>query len=254
MVGIGINENVFISKAEKNDKGTLEITFSQIEGNPEEAAALKAKLAENPFADWEEGGYSATDTGGARLLIFPFDSKPPQGGSNAESWKPTKENMKERMDSVRAPLYMILSYFIPDKTKMPLTVANIFKGSGIDGNNFIPKIESETVQGKVYGNIVELFLSGIAPFIGDQANPFRLKLNRQSAKKAFPTLPTRYISDDNPFIESMKIPADKSKLKFSAWEIANGFNDATPVKQDTADKVPSGDKAKELQNDPFAGQ
>lgn len=252
MVGIGINENVFISKAEKNDKGTLEITFSQPDGDPEAAAALKAKLVENPFADWEEGGYTQTDGGGARLLLFPFDSKPPVSDTEGK-WKPTAENMKERMDTVRAPLYMILSYFIPDKTKMPLTVANIFKGTGIDGTNFLAKIQSETVQEKVYGNIVDLFLSGIAPFIGDTTNLFRLKLQRQSAKKAFPTIPSRFISEDNPFIESMKIPADKSKVKFSKWEIANGYNSDAPISQDTADKGASQKEMKE-EDDPFKNQ
>lgn len=254
MVGIGINDNVFISKAEKNDKGTLEITFSQISADPTAAAALKAKLAENVFADWEEGGYSVDDgQGGLRMMIFPFDSKPPVNDTDGK-WQPTKEVMKERMDTIRGPLYMILNYFIPDKTKMPLTVVNIFKGTGIDGTNFATKILSETVQEKVYANIVDLFIQGVTPFVGDETNPFRLKLNRQSAKKAYATLPSRYISDENPFIESMKIPLAASKLKFSKWEIANGYNSDAPVSQSTADKTSAADKAKDTQPDPFAGQ
>lgn len=256
MIGIGINEDCYLGEPKKNEKHTLEVTFKQLAGDPAAAAELKKKLEDNPFADWDEGGYS-DDGEGVKLTlrVFPFDSNPPQSD-------PTKvidaTAMKERIDTVRAPLYHILDYFYPGKDKNgvalnPLNTKAVFNKTGIEGANFGTKIMDETVQEKVYANIVDTFITAVTPFVDATDNLFRLKLARQSKAKAFATLPSRFLKD-SPFIESMKIPVASSKLKFSAWEKTNGFDKADPISDTTADKAgqKKGGAKEELTEDPFA--
>jgi len=56
----------------------------------------------------------------------------------------------------------------------------------------------------------------------------RLLLVRQSKDKHFATLRGTYL-DDQPFLEPMAIPKDASKLKFSPWEIENGYDSSAPA-------------------------
>lgn len=251
MIGIGINDNVYLGTPKLNDKGTLEVAFKQTEADPEAAAALKAKLADNPFADWDDTGYTQSDGGGISLLIFPFDSKP-------SDYKPDEvidlTVMKQRIDKIRGPLFQILSQYIPDISKNPLKVSAIFEGTNIDFKDKVgteKKLKSEAVQAKIYKNIVSAFIAGMEPFQDDDTNLFRVLFVRRSKKSAYPALRTSFI-DDNPFIESMKIPKDASKLKFTAYEKREGLDKSDPISQDTADQTPKAEIAAE--DDPFQSQ
>lgn len=247
MIGIGINENVYLAKAEKDEKGTLVISLATPTGT--DTAELKKALEANPFADWEEGGTTFNEgMNGINLRIFSFDAKAPV---NDPEKVPDATEMRNRIAQVRDPLaHILLGYMTKDK--MPLKPTAIFKGTGIDKdiNTFGTKIMSEDVQAKVYANIVDLFIEAVVPYAGKEDLLFRVKLPRQSAKKAYATFPTRFISDDQPFWESMSIPAESSKVKFSTWEKNNGFDKADAISQKAADKV----AVEEPEHDPFMNQ
>jgi len=246
MIGIGINENVYLGKPTTDEKsGVLIISFKEpVAGEAE----LKEAMTANPFADWEDGGsLSHTEGGnGISLRMFPFDSKSPVS-------EPDKVidgiEMKNRISQLRDPLVHILSQYMTND-KIIFSPAIIFKGTGIDKDvsAYGTKILSDTVQEKVYNNIVNQFIALATPFIENPELLFRLKLPRQSAKKAYATIPSRYLKD-SPFMEPMSIPKAASKIKFSAWEIKNGFDNADPVSVTTADV-----KEAEPENDPFANQ
>lgn len=252
MIKIGINENVYLHSASTNDKGTLEIVFKQL-GDEEggSSADMKAELEDNPFADWEKGESTYSEGGGVqgRLLVFPFD------GKASVSLDPTKNKpvdgteMRLRIGSVRDPLNHILNGYMT-KDKIKLKPMDMFLGTGIDTDmsTYATKIMSEAVQERTYKNIVDNFIEQATPFLNNPALLFRLKLPRQSKAKAFPSLPGRFISDNSPFYEPMEVDAKSSKVAFTAWEIANGFNsDAVVEKSKVADKV-----EKEPEHDPFA--
>ncbi len=255
MIQIGINENVYfgsaqMKKTESTGQESLELTFKQVmEGD--DTAELKAKMEENAFADWEDGSSLSYSEGGnaINIRIFPFDAKPRKDKDQNDIPVDATE-MKNRIGAFRDPLVHILSqYMTSDKIMMKPAV--IFAGTGIDKdiNTFGSKILSETVQERIYKNIAAEFTRAIAPFIDNPALLFRLKLNRQSVKKAYATIPTKFLKE-NPFMESMDIPAKASKLKFSSYEISKGLNSADPISIETADKVP----VEEPENDPFANQ
>lgn len=251
MIGIGINENVYLGTPSINKDKQLEVVFKQLDADPEAAAALKAKLEDNPFADWDDTGYSVSDGSGLTLRVFPFDSKASQ---NRPDEVVDLTVMKQRIDKSRAPLFQILSMYYPDVAKNPLRLTTIFEGTNIDFKDKVgteKKLKSEAVQAKIYSNIANAFVEGMKPFEDDQTLLFRLLLVRQSAKKAYANLRSSYI-DDNPFIESMKIPKEASKLKFTAYEKREGLDKSDPVSQDTADKPAKQDIAAE--DDPFAAQ
>ena len=63
----------------------------------------------------------------------------------------------------------------------------------------------------------------ITPFINSDQQ-FRVKLPRRSKKYGFPALP-----NFTPWVESMDIPEESSKLKWSKWEIDNGKNTSAPA-------------------------
>lgn len=246
-ISIGINENVYLAKAEKTEEGVLVLGFA----NPpsEEGTAMKEKLEANPFADWEEGELTYNEgSNGRDIRLFPFDNKP---SMNKPDDIIDATIMKERIAALRDPLtHILMGYMTKDKN--PLKPSVIFKGTGIDKdiNDYAKKIMSETVQAKVYENIVNAFIEAMQPFLGDHTKLFRVKLPRQSKAKAFATIPTRFISDDSPFWESMDIPAKASKVRFSTWEIANGFDKADVIQQAAADKVVE----EEPEEDPFANR
>lgn len=250
MIGIGINENVYLGVPVLNDKKTLEIVWKEA-GDPAKEAELKAKLEDNPFADWDEGGYSVSNGSSLTLRVFPFDAQPSQ---NSPDQVIDATVMKNRIDTVREPLFNILSQYIPNIKDNPINGTTIFEGTNIvfsDKVGMDKKLKSDAVLAKIYANIVGAFIEGMKPYQDNPELLFRVKFTRQSAKKAYASMPNKFL-DSQPFMESMKIPKAASKVKFSNWEISNGYDKSDPVSQDTADKTPQ--SAPTAVDDPFAQQ
>ncbi len=207
MITVGINENVVITKALKNDKGTLVIGLKQMEDiNPLEALNSSTSMEQKE----------------KELLHYAPKIEAYGGGT---------KTAKEVLDSItetKDPLHLILlQYMTSDKIKF-----DAFRGTGITAENVFTKIVDQSVVDKIYDNIITQFCEMMAPFVGENGKKTRFLLVRQSKAKHYPKLRTRYVMT-NPFIEPMSVPV--SKVKFTKYEIDNGF--------DKGEAVAGGEKA-----------
>lgn len=241
MITVGINENVVLEKVEitEKDKGTMAFTFRGVkEGAAEELSAFDALNSD---------GY--TETGGDSLTIRlfapnkPFEAKTDGTPvSLADQQKMASANVAEKKNI----LFQILTIFVTsDKAKFDL-----YRGTGLDKDNFPTRILQETTLQKIMSNMAEDFVTAITPFLDDDKHAVRLLLVRQSKTKHFADFRQKFVKD-NPFIESMLIPKEASKLAFTKHEIANGLNDGSPVPQSAADAT--AEKAEELQAEAVFG-
>jgi len=211
---VGIHENVVLSKATKNDKGTLVVGFKKAE----EIDLIAALNSANSSLEAPE----------QELLMFPPTIK---------NWDGTLADGKEmlkKVNSFKEPLEHLLSpYLTSDKIKW-----NIFAGiDGIDTTNLFAKLEDQETVNKISTNIVDDFIKMITPFLNNKKK-FRLKLIRKNNSR-YSALP-RYA----PFVESMDVPKESSKLKFTQYEIANKLNEpltaeATTVSSAEAEEAKS---------------
>lgn len=211
---VGIHENVVLSKATKNDKGTLVVGFKKAE----EIDLIAALNSANSSLEAPE----------QELLMFPPTIK---------NWDGTLADGKEmlkKVNSFKEPLEHLLSpYLTSDKIKW-----NIFAGiDGIDTTNLFAKLEDQETVNKIATNIVDDFIKMVTPFLNNKKK-FRLKLIRKNNSR-YSALP-RYA----PFVESMDVPKESSKLKFTQYEIANKLNEpltaeATTVSSAEAEEAKS---------------
>lgn len=221
MLKVAIHDNVVFHKAEKNDKGTLVVGFKQVnEATPLE---LLGSNSDNTSPEDAENDF----------LVFP----PKATEKNSTKLDTAKNNM-QKIKEIKDPLNHILSQYL---TKDQITW-DPTKGLGITNENLDSKFTQQSVLDAVYANIVDQFIKMSAPIV---KNPLtqdkkRFLTIRTSGIKHFSALRKRYL-DTNPFLESMTIPAAQSKLKYTNWEVKNGFNNPNPVAQATAD-VPDADE------------
>lgn len=198
MLNVGIHENLVLSKAAKNEKGTLILTFKKMGG----VSAMEALAS---------GG--SLETPDQQFYIFPPKIEPEDDA----------DTIGAKIAEVRDPLSLIAQqYMTSDKVKF----SKMFDGTGVNAENYGTKITDATVVVKIYNNIVNQFLELMSGFVGDDGKKMRMIFVRSSKSKSFPKLRTRYL-ESQPFIEPMDVPT--SKLAFSKYEITNGLNNGTPV-------------------------
>lgn len=190
-LGVGIHENIVVEKAEKNDKGTLEIFLQQV-GDIDPIAALNS------------GNTLEAKT--EKLTI----------------WKPTlndQDNYKtvtDKISDLTNTLSQLLQQYSTGSVKWDL-----FAGTGITAETYSVKVMGYVDI--IYENIVNQFIAKIRPFIGEHSKASRVKLVRQSKAKHYPKFPSQ-ARFPTLFIESMQIPVAASKLKFTDYEVKNGLN------------------------------
>lgn len=203
MLKVGIHENVNITKAVTNDQGTLEIEFTKAESS-DFLGALKGTAEIDSKQD-------------VNIRVY---------GQNVDYFgdKRSGTDMLKLMINFSAVLRELLSVYI-DKPEI-----DIVKGIKVTKDNAKEIFSDQDNVDIAYNNIVGQFLTQLAPFVGEDQAPFRVKLPRRSKKYSFASLP-----NFGPWVESMDIPKEASKLKWSNWEITNGKNDPTPAK-DTVKK------------------
>jgi hypothetical protein len=118
-----------------------------------------------------------------------------------------------------------------------------YYNTGITKDNYRERWMDDDALGKIFANYGNQFIAMAKDFMGKKEYALRVKLVRQSKLKHYATIPGKFLAD-NPWVESMDVPADKSKLKFSKWEKENGFDNGTPVARAEADPaadVPAAD-------------
>lgn len=226
-IGIGINENVYISKAEVDDKGTLSIGF-------EEAGAAKGTKVANPFDNIALDGEVSEKSFDMTVKLFP--PLPPKEGNDRTEEKNVELLVGDINKTKGIILHLLKGYMTADQLK---GLINPFRGLPIDKDNFNQQVQKKEILEGIHRNMCTDFTAAIKPFVGKTDRLFRLLLVRQSKDKHFATFRGRFL-EDNPFWESMDVPAEASKVKFTKYELDNGFDSAAPVKKDQAADQNSG--------------
>jgi hypothetical protein len=218
-LGVGIHENIVVEKAEKNDKGTLEIHFKQI-GDINPIDLLNAAGS----------GSTSFEAKTERITVWR-----PTLREGQDTYKTASDKIAELKDTLQS---ILAQYLTIDKIKW-----DVFAGTGITADTY--KIKVMDYIDTIYDNIVNQFVKQVTPFVGENSNKFRLLLVRQSAAKHYPKLRSKYL-DTNPFIESMSVPASASKLKYTKFEVEKGLNNGTPVDAPAAASTADAKQAESL--------
>jgi hypothetical protein len=229
MIGIGINENVYLASAELDQKGVLGITF-------EEAGAADKPKVDSLFDVIAAETVVETEYG---MTIKMFPPLPPKEGNDRTEEKNVELLVSDINKTKGVLLHILRGYLTTDDIKKAGGL-NPFRGLPITKENFNKEIQRKELLEGIHRNMCTDFVNLIRPFLGQKDKLFRLLLVRQSKDKHYASFRGKYI-EDNPFFESMEIPKDASKVKFTKYELDNGLNDATPVKKDQA---AAGDTAK----------
>lgn len=233
MINIGINENVVLHSAKTNDKGWLVLAWKEAKDYGKEKKSL--------FAESQTAAVSSDDRS-TEINLFPFkkpDGKYNEGKTDDELLEMIGGDIKK----LRNQLTQALEQYIPlDKIKWDPYVS-----TGVtDENHRVELMQTSTLE-SVFANYANQFVQMVSPFLGDLKFAVRIKLIRQSKDKNFMAIPGRFL-DEMPWIETMEVPADRSRVKFSQWEIDNGYNSSAAVNKaetDKKDEIPDTEKSKE---------
>lgn len=232
MIGIGVNENVYLEKAEL-EKENLVLTFQEI------ALVDKAKMSAFDVLASEE----VVDTvNGLSIRVFP--PLPPKKDDDRTEEKKI-ELLTSDINRTKAILHHLAKgYLTADNVKGKMSPFRGLEGQ-INANNYNQQIQQESILLAIHRNMCTDFINLIRPFLNKPELAFRLLLVRQSKEKNFASLRSKAL-DESPFWESMEIPKEASKLytkvgegfvaKFTRYEVENGLNSSVPV-----DKKAAGD-------------
>jgi len=200
MIKVGVNEPVFIEKAEKNEKGTLAVTFKEAGGETKKKLSLLEQMNESSDA-------SGSSAGATTFLMFP-----PSREYQNELQAP--EKLLSNLMNFKNQLHHILKRFVTSNQIR----WDVLKGIGMikTDEDVLKAVEDETKYSQIYANIVDQFLTMGAQFkITDPAKLSRLLLVRQSKEKHFGRFRDKFL-EEQPFLEDVMIPKDKSKLYIKA--------------------------------------
>jgi hypothetical protein len=216
MIKVGIHENILFHKVTKNDRGSLVVGIKIVDTNP--LASLDTS-SDNSAGEAPENDF----------LFFPPQATAKDGNTD------TADNNMEKVKQLKDQLsHILLGFMTADKIKWDTT-----KDTGITSENFNQKMTQQPVLDVMYNNIVTQFTKMITPYLNNPKYLFRILLTRQSKAKHFPALRKRYLGEQ-PFLESMSIPKDQSRLKYTPWELTNRFDspekveEATPIDSEAA--------------------
>jgi hypothetical protein len=225
---VGIHENIVLQKAALNEKGTMAFVFrpKKLEGE---------KTGDSFFQEEQSAEVTSDGNNGAVILFFcpkmpTFKKKDGDALSNEE----ILEFVQKDLNTVSNVYSHILAQYMSLKD----IKFRPYDGTGVTAQNWKTALLDNDNIAAVYKNYSEQFANFIAPYADKDEHTMRLKLVRQSKDKHYATIPTRYL-DTQPFLEPMTIPADRSQVKFTKYEIDKGLNSGEPVGQgETADAIP----------------
>jgi len=201
MIQVGKHENLVITKTVKNDQGSLVIGVKQI-------------TEVNPLAALNASGQTSFDAPQQDFIIYP------PRATNFDGQKDTLKNLLMKVGDIKDPLDHIAATYMPAGARK----WDLFANTGITQNsNLENELGRQEVMDQIYKNIVDQFITMMAPFVGENGKRVRMIFPRTSVAKHYPTLRKRYLNSQ-PFIESMEIPAAASKLAFSKYEKEKGLD------------------------------
>jgi hypothetical protein len=222
-IQVGIHKDVILQRAYFDDKGRFNIALRQLGEKKEEKAS-------SPFAQMNAAEVVEEDATSS-ITLWPFkipDEKDKQ--QNVRSEQDRGEMLSADITRFKNQLQQILEQY----TSKDKITWSIFDGAAIAEETYHSDLLSQSNLDTIYKNIGEQFMAMFQPFADNDNFPMRLKLARQSKDKHYARLPDRYIKD-NPFIEPMEVPEDKSRVKWTAYELKEGLNDGTPITRASAD-------------------
>lgn len=201
MIQVGIQENIKLGKAERNDKGTLNLVFER---------GSKGDIMED-FNSSSDNTSSGGESAGVLLFGFTLTGKDGQPKKAVD----LSVEIKKFKDKLT---HILLGYLVSKDIAW-----DIFKGTGLKTKEDVnAKLVSQDILDKVYGNIADQFVAMINKNkVLSSDKLFRVKFVRQSSNKHFPTLPTYA-----PFWESMEIPVESSTLAYTQYEKDKNLNSA----------------------------
>lgn len=220
MIGIGINENAILAKAEQEEKGALSLTFDEV--------ANLSKPVVSVFDSLQTAKVENDGRTGIKVNMFPF--KKPSGPKNDEKTDDERLEMtSEDMKKVKNQLTQLLEvYLVTDKIQW-----DPFINTGVTTDNWREKFGDNDVLRAIFDNYTSQFINMITPYLGKVDQPFRLKLVRTSKEKHYATIPGRFLAE-SPYVESMDVPLATTRVKWSKWELDNKLNDPTPLSKPAA--------------------
>jgi hypothetical protein len=225
-LGVKINENVYIAKTAMDDKGTLEIQFKA--NTPESKMNILDALQSEDAID------VVGNTISVKLFppLAPFEKD--NKGNPLTTDKRIQNVQRDLLKTQQVLIHLLQAY--TTKEYYGRIGKESFNGLDITNENYEEQLVKKEVLTEIHKNRCRVFVEEITPFLNNEKLLFRLLLVRQSKDKHFATFRTNYV-EDNPFYESMDIPAADTKVKFTPGEIKDGLNDGTPSSRDTdADK------------------
>lgn len=221
MIAIGINQGVVLATAKISDKGSLELHL------------VEAKTIGEKKSIFEEANSAkvSSDTKTTQLLIFPF--KKPTGTRNDGK---TDDELIEMISQDMAQTKNKLTQLLEQYLKSDDIKWDAYKQTGVTAENHRKLLLQNDTLESVFHNYATQFIDMATPFFNKPEFALRMKLVRQSAEKNYMTIPSRYL-DEMPWVELMDVPEKNSRVKFSQWEIDNGYNSSAAVsKKDTDTK------------------
>jgi len=235
MIRVGVNENVLFTKADKNEKGTLSVTFTESGSEVKKKVSLLEQMNESSDT-------SGSNAGSTNFLLFP-PSREHLGGDKKGQTLEATEMLKNLM-SLKNQLTHILAKFTTSQNIR----WNVFQNVGVikTDEDILSAVADEIKFKQIYANLVDQFLENVTRNkVIESGKPLRLFLVRQSKEKNFGRLRDKFL-EEQPFLESLEIPKDKSKLwvkagskgatkyydptedgyvpKFTEYEIKNGLD------------------------------
>lgn len=217
MIGIGINENIYLDKAEfAENHESLILSFKEKE---ERVLTMYERLQADEHIEV---------AGGRDIRLFA-----PLPSTDAEKTEEKKVDLAfTDINNTKGQLiHILLGYMV----KEDAVLGDIYAGIGMSEENFKLKMQNKDALKLIFGNMVTGFLDKIKPWLGKQDPLFRLLLLRQSKEKHFPTLRKRFLTE-SPFWEPMFIPKDASKVAFTPYEIREKLDSNEVLQRDEADK------------------
>lgn len=218
MISVGIHDNLRVYKAAKNDRGSLIIGYKE-----EKAGNISILDMLNSASDNSSGGGKEND-----FLIYALEVADQQG--NPFTAEKILQNITELKDMLT---HILLNYMTSEKVQW-----NVMKDCGITPENITTQVTQQPVLTKIYANLVDQFIAMMTPHLTNTNKLFRCLFVRQSKNKHFAALRRRFL-DAQPFMEPMSVPKEQSRLHYTKWEIANGFNSGEKTQAD----LPVGDAA-----------
>lgn len=202
MIKVGVNENIVLSKATINDKGTLVISARERDAEVSEKKELTAAEMLSDSSDTTGDG----STGEINLLIFRPQVK--EFDDPEKDLEPAK--ILEGFILLKNQLTHWLVRFTTNKNIKWAPFAGI-PINAASTEEVLAAVADPIKFESIYQNYIKDFIRQVAPFLNLGDKPSRLFLVRKSVTSHFGVLRKRFL-DNQPFWEANEIPVEQSKM------------------------------------------